>query len=1152
MKKTILHNILLGVLACVLFVAPLTLQAADESEETFGITFKQEYVVPGETLEVEVSGVDEDYTITWTFDNKEQTALRNQTSYHVQDGDLQKLIKVTLSNGSEEMTIQKLISKLPVVYIDIKNGEEITTKEPYRDAVITIQSNDVYKDMGTQYSGKTEIKGRGNSTWGLPKKPYRLKFDKKSNVFGMGKSKHWVLLANYYDTSLLRNTLAYNLSGEMGLTYTATVHVDVVINGSKRGNYQLCEHIRVDEDRVPVFDWEGFGEDVAAEIADVEGLDDDTLGDLEEYLVENMGYITAGSFVFNGVTYKLEDYDIEVPDISGGYAIELDEYYDEVSKFRSSLNQPLMFKGPEFVASNPDMVNWIKTYINAFEAAIQNDQDYTSLYQGEKVHYSDLFDMDALIDYWMVQELFFNEDAMKKSSYLYKEIGEKVKMGPIWDMDWSSACMGDVKHTDKWQTLYFRANAQGQQWYKFLVQDPYYLALAQVRYQEVRDLIEEMVREGGTIDQQQEYLAESGADNDKLWPRGSFTRDSETLQTWLKQRLDWFDAQFATKESFMKSIAGIETGNLNVTLTHSDGTPLAEYDYHDGMLKNGKGITITVAANEEVVLFVNGKEFATLAPNQPYTFTQEEIITLKDDTNVLTFASKVADQIDFSTSVSKTIINEDVYVESLEVSGDYQSEYVLGDKQFNPEGLVVKATMNTGDVLDVSQEVTMSGFDTINTGTVTLTLAYGGKETTIEITVKEPEVAYFEVSGITKYEVNDYFDGDEVVVKAIYVNDLEKDVSEEVQFEDKQFISSGEHEVAFTYKDYIDYVVVSVYNHQTLAEMIELAEKEVLKTELYHEASILDLEALIETTMNIYTHGTWNEVDDAIDILSKTLENMIIKIGNVENVKAQASDYKTITLSWDKANNAQSYNVYRKAYSSNTFKLVANVTDSSYISSGVMTGKEYQFKVAAVYGNREGKYSSIVACTTQLEGTPQLSIKKVGKSRFTLSWTSIDGATRYIVYRKRNDDKMKKVLTLGAKELTYTTAELPHGNYQFVLKAGRYDSVDRVMSDASNTVKGSVEKLVPSVQLSAATKAVKVTWSKVEGVTHYQVYRATSETGKYTKLITTTDTSYNDKALKTGKKYFYKVRGYKTYKSGADVKYIVYTDYSTIKSVTVK
>ena len=156
------------------------------------------------------------------------------------------------------------------------------------------------------------------------------------------------------------------------------------------------------------------------------------------------------------------------------------------------------------------------------------------------------------------------------------------------------------------------------------------------------------------------------------------------------------------------------------------------------------------------------------------------------------------------------------------------------------------------------------------------------------------------------------------------------------------------------------------------------------------------------------------------------------------------------------------------------------------------------------------------------------------------------------MYRKRNDDKMKKVLTLGAKDLTYTTAELPHGEYQFILKAGRYDSKDRVMTDASNTVKGSVETLRPTVTLKAATKAVKVTWNKMEGVTHYQVYRATSEDGKYTKLITTTETSYTAKSLSSGKKYFFKVRGYKTYKSGTDIKYTVYTPYSAIKYVTVK
>ena len=156
------------------------------------------------------------------------------------------------------------------------------------------------------------------------------------------------------------------------------------------------------------------------------------------------------------------------------------------------------------------------------------------------------------------------------------------------------------------------------------------------------------------------------------------------------------------------------------------------------------------------------------------------------------------------------------------------------------------------------------------------------------------------------------------------------------------------------------------------------------------------------------------------------------------------------------------------------------------------------------------------------------------------------------MYRKRNDDKMKKVLTLGADKLEYVTAEMPNGDYQFILKAGRYHSKDRVMTDASNTVTGSVEKVAPAVTLKAATKSIKVSWKKVEGVTHYQVYRATSKDGKYTKLTTTKELSYTAKSLSSGKKYFFKVRGYKTYKSGTDIKYAVYTPYSTIKYATAK
>ena len=272
----------------------------------------------------------------------------------------------------------------------------------------------------------------------------------------------------------------------------------------------------------------------------------------------------------------------------------------------------------------------------------------------------------------------------------------------------------------------------------------------------------------------------------------------------------------------------------------------------------------------------------------------------------------------------------------------------------------------------------------------------------------------------------------------------------------------------------------------------------------------------------------------------------------VENVIATDTNYKTITLTWDASETATAYDVYRKAYDSDEFKLYKTVEDTTVAITGVMTGKEYAFYVVAKNEAGAAEASATVTKATTLHGKVTLDIDQISTSTFKLGWNKIDGATRYIVYRKRNDDKMKKVLTLGADKLEYVTAEMPNGDFQFILKAGRYDSSNRVMTDSSNTVAVSVEKVAPAVTLKAATKSIKVSWSKMEGVTHYQVYRATSKDGKYTKLITTTDTSYTAKSLSSGKKYFFKVRGYKQYKSGTDIKYNVYTPYSTIVSAVAK
>ena len=287
-------------------------------------------------------------------------------------------------------------------------------------------------------------------------------------------------------------------------------------------------------------------------------------------------------------------------------------------------------------------------------------------------------------------------------------------------------------------------------------------------------------------------------------------------------------------------------------------------------------------------------------------------------------------------------------------------------------------------------------------------------------------------------------------------------------------------------------------------------------------------------------------------LVEKPVEPELTAPAKVENVKAKDTDYKTITLTWDASETATAYDVYRKAYDSEEFKLYKTVEDTTVAVTGVMTGKEYAFYEVAKNEVGAAQACETVAQATTLHGKVTLAIEKVSTSKFKLSWNAIDGATRYIVYRKRNDDKMKKVLTLGSKDLTYTTAEMPNGDYQFVLKAGRYDSTDRVMTKASNTVKGSVKKVAPAVTLKADTKSIKVSWKKMEGVTHYQVYRATSEDGKYTKLTTTKELSYTAKSLSSGKKYFFKVRGYKTYKSGEEIKYSVYTPYSTIKYTTAK
>ena len=170
-------------------------------------------------------------------------------------------VKVLVDEVEQKSGMTKNDFSSPVVYQFImRNGEtfqytvkadpsiaEIPSKDYYLEGTLAVNGRGGYED----YTGKTEVKGRGNSTWGYPKKPYRLKLNKKAEICGLGKAKNYVLLANHLDPTLMLNSVAFKIGRLLELPFTNhAIPVDVVLNGIYKGSYLLTEQIEVKENRV--------------------------------------------------------------------------------------------------------------------------------------------------------------------------------------------------------------------------------------------------------------------------------------------------------------------------------------------------------------------------------------------------------------------------------------------------------------------------------------------------------------------------------------------------------------------------------------------------------------------------------------------------------------------------------------------------------------------------------------------------------------------------------------------------------------------------------------------------------------------------------------------------------------------------------------
>ncbi len=286
-----------------------------------------------------------------------------------------------VSESGSITTIKICLSNLPFVTITTTDSTDITDKETWRTARVTIDGASPL----VAYNEEINIRGRGNSTWNYPKKPYAIKLNKKASILGMPAHKRWVLLANWMDRTLMRNHIAFAISKATGLAWTPRGEfVEVVLNGEPIGNYYLCEQIKVDENRV------------------------------------NIAAMTSE--------------DTEGEAITGGYLLELDNHYDEVNKFRSKLrNLPVMIKEPDEDVINAEQLKYIEDYFNATETLI-----YSRSFAQTR-GYTENIDVTSYIDWWIVHELSGNSEASwPKSSYMYKDRAGKLFAGPVWDFDWGT------------------------------------------------------------------------------------------------------------------------------------------------------------------------------------------------------------------------------------------------------------------------------------------------------------------------------------------------------------------------------------------------------------------------------------------------------------------------------------------------------------------------------------------------------------------------------------------------------------------------------------------------------------------------------------------------------------------------------------------
>lgn len=336
-------------------------------------------------------------------------------------------------------------------------GYTIPGDRESREAVSVRLLNSEGTEVMTAEGG---IRVRGNSTSTLEKKPWDLKLNEKASLLGMPKDKRWVLLANYWDRTNMRNDVGLEIARRAkGMAWNSrSQYVQLYMDGKYTGLYLLCEKIKSSKSRVPITE-----------------MDETATKD---------------------------------PEVTGGYIVEFDYTQDEKIYRTSTYNYEVKIKEPD--QPTKEQEEYIIGYLNTLEQVLKNPTQVKA--QG----YTKFLDVNSFIDFWLVGELVMNKDFNGPAScYMYKDRGGVLMAGPVWDLDlytFSAKVHNVNQFLLKGSCLYYRE----------LFTDPNFVKQAKARWQILKASLEEGYSIYNYIDDRSQLISgEVGAD-DALYPNRKY------------------------------------------------------------------------------------------------------------------------------------------------------------------------------------------------------------------------------------------------------------------------------------------------------------------------------------------------------------------------------------------------------------------------------------------------------------------------------------------------------------------------------------------------------------------------------------------------------------------------------------------------------